>query len=102
MLSLHNGVDFLCGQKGLCYRLFVGLESKVALVLLHPLGPCVLLQLVHVSVGIRRGGLSLEELVHLVVGLRDHLGGLGPDPLVTRGGVLLGGGVHEGRPVHCG
>ena len=38
----------------------------------------------------------MEELVHLVVGLRDHLGGLGPAPLVARGGILLGGDVDEG------
>ena len=67
-------------------------------------GACLLLffRLGHVSIRLGRGGLSLEELVHLAICLGDHLGGLGPAPLVARGGVLLGGGVDEGGQVPGG
>ena len=34
LLSLQHGVDLLCGHEGLCYRLFVGLQSEVAPMLL--------------------------------------------------------------------
>ena len=81
----------------------VVLEVNLRLLFLRQgAGLLLLLRLVHVSIRIGRGGLSLEELVHLVVGLRDHLGGLGPAPLVARGGVLLGGGVDEGGQVPGG
>ena len=55
-----------------------------------------LLRALHGPVGVDLGCLLAEELVHLVVGLRDHLSGLGPAPLVACGCLYLGGGVDQG------
>ena len=44
----------------------------------------------------------LEELVHLMVGLCDHLGGSGSASPISSGGLLSDRGLHEGGPVSGG
>ena len=38
-------------------------------------------------------------LVHLAIRLRHHLRGLGSAPLITCGGLLLGGSVYKGSTI---
>ena len=52
--------------------------------------------------GVDLGCLLLEELVHLVVGLGDHLGGSRSAPSVAGGGLLHERSLHEGGPVGGG
>ena len=46
--------------------------------------------------GVDLGCLLLEELIHLMVGLCDHLGGSRSAPSVAGGGLLGNGDLHEG------
>ena len=59
--------------------------------------PLLLFRPLHGSVDL--GWLPPEEVVDLVVGLGDHLGGPGSAPLVTGGDVLLRWGVDQGGQV---
>ena len=52
--------------------------------------------------GVDLGCLLLEELVHLVVGPGDHLGGSGAAPPVAGRGLLHDRGLHEGGPAGGG
>ena len=49
--------------------------------------------------GVDLGCLHLQEQVHLVIGLGDHLGGPRAAPLISSGGLLLYGGLQQGGPV---
>ena len=126
LLSLECGVVHLGSQEDLCLGLFDDLDSQVASVLLALLSLLHLLLLffdgllgercshgwlnlllllfrfLHGPVDVDHRRLPLEELVDLVVGLRDHLGGLGPAPLVARWGILLGGSVDQSGQVPGG
>ena len=52
--------------------------------------------------GVDLGCLLVEELVHLVVRLGDHLGGSRSAPSVASGELLDDGGLHEGSPASGG
>ena len=52
--------------------------------------------------GVDLGSPLLEELVHLAVGLGDHLDGSRLAPPVAGGWLLSDGSLHEGGPVGGG
>ena len=123
LLSPESGVLHLGSHEGLCLGILDDLHSQVASVLLALLSRLLLLLLfldgvlgercslswlillllllraLHRPVGIDHRCLLLEELADLVVGLGDHLCGLGPAPLVACWGVLLGRGVNQSGQV---